>query len=66
MNRLCLLFILHHSSFILSPSLLPQHQIDHPADADVRSRSAAMDQDVRVAASRFRKGVVLEMMNDER
>src|SRR5262249_33072342 len=28
-----------------------QHQIDHPAAADVRARSAAMAQDVRVAAT---------------
>ena len=39
------------------PSLLPQHQIHHPAAADVWSRSAAMAQDVLVAASRFHKGV---------
>ena len=30
-------------------SLLPQYQIDQPAAADVRSQSAAMAQDVRVA-----------------
>jgi len=39
------------------PLLLPQHQIDHPAPADVRSRPAAMAQDVLVAATRFREGV---------
>jgi hypothetical protein len=39
-------------------SLLPQHQIHHPAAADVRARFAAMAQDVRVATTRFRKGVV--------
>jgi hypothetical protein len=39
------------------PSLLPQHQIHHPAAADVRSRPAAMAPDVRVATARFRKGV---------
>jgi hypothetical protein len=35
---------------VYETSLLPQHEINHPAAADVRSRSAAM-------ATRFRKGV---------
>jgi hypothetical protein len=48
-------FIIPRSSF--PPSLLPQHQIHHPAAADMRSRSAAMAQDVRVATTRFCKGV---------
>jgi hypothetical protein len=46
-----------HSSFIILPLFPPQHQIDQPAAADMRSRSAAMAQDVRVATARFRKGV---------
>src|SRR5262249_11763869 len=53
-NVFCSSFIILHSSF---PSFSPQHQIHHPAAADVRSRSAAMAQDVRVAATRFRKSV---------
>src|SRR5437899_9834458 len=37
-----------------SPSLLPQHQIHHPAAADMRPRPAAMAQDVLVAATSLR------------
>src|SRR6516165_2678641 len=43
--------------YIHCNSLFPQHQIHHPAAADVRPRSAAMVQDVLVARARFRKVV---------
>ena len=42
---------------MILPITFPPHQIRHPAAADVRSRSAAMAQDVRVAATDFREGV---------
>src|SRR5262249_45086664 len=56
-------FLIPRSSFLLCPSLFPQHQIHHPAAADMRSRSAAMAQDVLVATARFRKGVGLDSNN---
>jgi hypothetical protein len=56
MKKICLLFIVHHSASSFPSALLPEHQIHHPAAADVRSRPAAMAQDVRVATARFRKG----------
>jgi hypothetical protein len=38
-------------------SLLPQHQIDDPAAADVLPRLAAVEQDIRVRAAGFFEGI---------
>jgi len=50
---LCVLWLF----VVYEHSLLPQHQIDHPAAAGVWARAAAMAQDVWVATTRFCKGV---------